>query len=207
MSENEIKLTAFKLVLCGDTSVGKTGICTSFLGLEFNENYLATIITEKWNALITLKNGETMKLIFYDASGTERVDSIILKNRKFVQGVILVFDLTNRQSLINVDGWLKGIKDYNPNIDIILFGNKCDKEENQWQVKREEAQEFAKKRNLEYFETSAKLGKGIKEGFNYISNAIYDRLERKKGIELKNREDDNNSGCPGGKTKKKNTNK
>ena len=75
------------------------------MNLEFDNEVIATIGVEKFETKFTLKNGEKIKLIFWDTAGEERFHSIALKSIKFVSGVIIVFDFTLRSSFENVKSW------------------------------------------------------------------------------------------------------
>ena len=116
-----------------------------------------------------------MKLIIWDTPGQERFRSVVLKHLKSFEGFVLVFDVTNRQSFENLEGWLKIIKENSEKKPIIcLFGNKVDVDEDKWTVKKEEIEEFVKIKGLEYYNVSAKNGIGFNEGINYLANKIYD---------------------------------
>jgi small GTP-binding protein len=203
MSESKIKRKAIKIAMLGDSQVGKTAICNSFMNIDFSDTTLSTIGTEKLECQMKIKNGEEIKVIIWDTAGQERFRSISLKTIKTVQGVIVVFDLMNKKSFENVVNWLNQINDNFQNISIILFGNKCDVDEEKWMVTREEAQKFADANKLKYFETSAKIKKNIQEGFENIVNTAYEKFEGSKGIKLGdvNKQEDN--GCCSGKKKRK----
>ena len=181
MSEGKIKRNAIKIAMLGDSMVGKTAICNTFMNIEFNDNNLSTIGLEKLESQITLKNGEEIKLIIWDTAGQERFRSIALKSIKTAQGVVIVFDLTKKTTFDNVVNWLKQINDnLSSNVSLVLFGNKCDIEEEKWEVSKDEILKFAKIKNLPYFETSAKTNINIKEGFESVVNAAYEKLEGNK---------------------------
>ena len=119
-------------------------------------------------------------VVFWDTVGQERFRSAVIKTIRFVNGIILVFDFTNRTSFKNLDIWLREIRDNFPDDTVIvLFGNKIDIEKEYWKVTIEEAKEYENKYNLILFETSAKENKGINEGFNYITNKAYSKVEKK----------------------------
>ncbi len=199
MSENKIKRNVIKIAMLGDSKVGKTAICQTYMNIEFCENNLSTIGIEKLESQIKLKNGEEIKLILWDTAGQERFHSIALNSIKTAQGVVVVFDFINRSSFDNVTRWLTEIKENLNNVCIVLFGNKCDLPENEWKVKREEAQKFADDKNIKFFETSAKINKGIKEGFEDIANDAYEKFEGSKNIVLdKNPEKKKKKNCCGG---------
>ena len=101
-----------------------------------------------------------------------------MNTARYCQGIILVFDFTRKNTLENLDYWLELIKENCfPSPNIVLFVNKKDINIENWEVTLEEVKSYAETRNLVYFETSAKTGQGIKEGFSYLANEIYDRLE------------------------------
>ncbi len=205
MAENKISLKVIKLALLGDTTVGKTAICYSMLNLHFAEDLLSTIGQEKLETKFVLKNGTEIKLVLWDTAGQERFHSMALKTLKAVQGVIIVFDVSIKKTFQSVNSWLNDIKDNLDNPCLVLFGNKIDKDKSEWEVTKEEVEEYAKSMNLEYFGTSAKTKKGLNEGFSYIVNKAYDRAERKQSISLKKEEEKFEivNGCFGKKKKRK----
>ena len=93
MFENKIKRKTIKFAILGDTSIGKTAIISSFLGIEFSDNFLVTIGREKNEITFKFKDNNEIKLIIWDSGGVERFGSIALGSLKNSQGIILVFDL------------------------------------------------------------------------------------------------------------------
>ena len=166
--------------MLGDSKVGKTSICNSYLNIELSNDYLLTIGKEKYDSKIKMKNGEEIKLIIYDTAGQEKYHSICLKALKSAQGVVVVFDLGDRKSFEHVNTWLQEIKENYHKVLIVLFGNKCDIDERE--VKTEEIQKFVKENNLTYYETSPKIKKGYSEGFEKLANDAYDRYTGNTGI-------------------------
>ena len=172
-----INLSAIKIALLGDSTVGKTAICNSFMKLEFSQDMLSTIGQEKIERKYNLKNGKEIKLVIWDTAGQERFHSIAIKALKSAQGVIIVYDVTKKETFDHVNNWLETIKEEMTEPNLILFGNKIDLENRE--VSFEDAEKYANKNNLKYFETSAKLNKGINEGFEYIINDSYKKAEDK----------------------------
>ena len=111
-----------------------------------------------------------MKVILWDTSGNERYRSLAIKNIKYSDGCIIVFDVTSKESFFSVSTWLDLIKVVYPNFLVILFGNKVDIDKSHWEVTNEEINKFIKEKNLKYFEVSAKNNIGINEGIEYIIN-------------------------------------
>jgi small GTP-binding protein len=204
MSDNKIDLTVLKVGLLGDSMVGKTSICNSYMGLEFNQDMLSTIGIEKLDKKITLKSGKEIKLILWDTAGQERFRSAALKAVRSAQGVVLVFDVTKKETFDNISDWMTQIKDNFKNPSVVLFGNKADIAEDKWEVKRDEIADFVKNNNFIYYETSAKTKKGLDDGFNFIANDIYEKLQANDNSQF-HIEDDNEyeivNGCFGKKKK------
>ena len=132
---------------------------------------------------ITLNDGNKIKLIIWDTAGQERFHSISLSTVKNSQGVILIFDLTNRQSFNDLNTWIDEIKQSTDKVSVLLFGNKCDIEKRK--VSEEEAKKFAKDNKIPYIETSAKLNINITEGFNMIANDAFKRFGNTNAHNLK----------------------
>jgi len=210
MADDNVSLKAIKIGLLGDSMVGKSTIVTKFINLDYTENLLATIGSDKYDTKFILENGKTIKLIIWDTAGQERFRSMALQALKAVHGIILVFDLTNKESFNNINNWLETIKESLNNSNLILFGNKADEDQKKWQVTREEAERFAEKLNMKYFETSGYKKIGLQEGFSSIVNDIYNKYKGGKediggggGVEIKKDDDEYVTGCFGKKKKKK----
>ena len=209
MAEEKVSLKAIKIALLGDSTVGKSTIVTKYLKLDYKDDLLATIGSDKYDSKFTLENGENIKLIIWDTAGQERFRSVALQALKAVQGIILVFDLTKRESFININNWLETVKENLHNPNLILFGNKADIKKEDWKVTSEEAKNFAVKLNMKYVETSAYTRQGLDEGFSSLINDTYNKVKGKNDdsgkIEIKkdNNEDEYVTGCFGKKKKKK----
>ena len=91
MAEDNVNFKAIKIALLGDSKVGKSTIANKYVKVDFKDDLLATIGSDRLETKLTLENGETIKLIIWDTAGEERFRSIALKALKAVQGVILDF--------------------------------------------------------------------------------------------------------------------
>ena len=212
MAEEKISLKVVKLALLGDSAVGKTALCHALLNLDFSEDALASIGIDRLETKYPLKNGKEIKLILWDTAGQERFRSMAKQTLRAVQGIVVVFDVTSKRTFENVNLWLEDIKECIDNPCLVLFGNKADMPNEKWKVTKEEAEQYAKKMNLQYFETSAKTKQGLDEGFSFIVNKAYDTAKAQQGIiidddEQKEEEDEYVNGCFGKKKKKKKKNK
>ena len=191
MNEDKIKIKAIKISLLGDSSVGKTAICYSFLNIEFGEGAILTVGIDKLDSNFTLKNNQKIKLIIWDTAGQERFQSLALRTLKTSHGVILVFDVSNRNSFININKWLEKIDEQFNNPCIVLFGNKVDLDKSKWQVTEEEIKQLVTAKKIAYFETSAKTRINIDEGFSYIANEAYDKIAGKISENITIKTDEN----------------
>ena len=211
MADDNINRTVIKIALLGDSRVGKSTIVNKFINLDFKDDLLSTIGSDRFETKFTLKNGEKIKLIIWDTAGQERFRSIALKALKAVQGVILVFDLSKRETFENVNKWIETANENLKTPNLVLFGNKADLDKTMWKVTKEEAEDFAQKLNMKYFETSAKTRQGLEDGFSSITNDTYNRIKDTKdgegGVQIKKDDDDEYVvGCFGKKKKKKKKN-
>jgi small GTP-binding protein len=194
--QDDVKRTAISISIFGETAVGKTCICSTFLGLEFREEHLTTVGIEKMSSTIVTESGEELKLKLWDTAGQERFKSVSVKNLRYSQAAVVVFDLTVKETFNKVTDWLKEIRDYSPKMPVGLFGNKSDLVEER-QVKQEDIDDLCKREDLEYFETSARNNTGIKEGFAKIASMAFKSLGTlpTKGQKLNNKKKKKKSKC------------
>ena len=97
MEENKNNISVIKIGLLGNTTVGKTAILNSIMSLEFNEDMLMTIGSVKLEMKFKLKNDKDIKLVFWDVCGAERQRPIAMKCMRSVQGIILIFNFTQKK--------------------------------------------------------------------------------------------------------------
>ena len=165
----------FKILIIGDSSVGKSNILLRYTDNIFHDTFLPTIGVDFKVRQIELLN-KKIKLNIWDTAGQERFKTITATYYKGSLGIILVFDITEPESFENINMWMGEVaKHASSNVVKLLIGNKCDLEEKR-KVSREEAEEFAKSHNIKYIECSAKSDVNIKEAFDEISKQIYNVL-------------------------------
>ena len=172
--DEKLDFAKIRIGLLGDAEVGKTSIMKSLIDEEFDSECLPTIGLDKFEKKECLEGGKEIKLIVWDTSGQERFRSLALKALKHIDGIVLVFDVTNKQSFDNLDEWIAIIRKNFLNPIVILCGNKVDLDKQEWEVDKEEIERLAKCENWKYFEISAKDMIGIDDGFSYLVNKIYD---------------------------------
>lgn len=169
------------IILIGDTTVGKTALISRYAVNTFQENYRATVGIDYYQKEEEI-NDEKIKVNIWDTAGQERYQGLSKSFYKRGNGIILTYDVTNRESFNHLKKWIDSIMTFkNENARIIIVGNKIDLVR---QVNKEDAVELAKKYKYKYFETSAKTSKGVNECFLYLINKINKQDEEDAEISI-----------------------
>ena len=164
----------YKIIIIGDTCVGKSNILSRYLKDEFREDSKSTVGVELGTKFLKVKD-VGIKIQIWDTAGQERYKSITSSYYKGSHGCFIVYDITNESSFENVDKWYQQAqKEASKDVSIILVGNKCDLEE-QRKVSKEKGEEKAKQFNIPFFETSALSKIKIDDIFNEMVNNIFER--------------------------------
>jgi len=164
----------FKLLLIGDSGVGKSSLLLRFTDNTFTENYTSTIGVDFKIRTVTL-DGKSIKLQIWDTAGQERFRTITSSYYRGAHGIIIVYDITDKASFTNVKQWMGEIDRYaNTNVKKLLIGNKADAD--QKAVTFAEGNEYAASLGLSFKETSAKTAVGVEEAFLVIIKQIKDKL-------------------------------
>ena len=167
--EKQAKLLQFKFLILGEGAIGKSSIIERYWNNSFSGNYLATIGVDVRKKRLEINNHD-IDIAINDTAGQERFRSITKMFYKGADGILVGFDLTNKDTFNHINYWIEQIetnksKDYP--ISIVLFGNKCDATE-KIEVKEDEIESLKEKYNFEYFATSAKDGTNVKNAFEYL---------------------------------------
>lgn len=154
----------FKLLLIGDSGVGKSCLLLRFADHTYTESYISTIGVDFKIRTIEL-DGKTIKLQIWDTAGQERFRTITSSYYRGAHGIIVVYDVTDLESFNNVKQWLNEIDRYAcENVNKLLVGNKCDQVSKK-AVEYETAKEFADKLEIPFLETSAKAATNVEKAF------------------------------------------
>ena len=130
-------------------------------------------------------DGKKVKLQIWDTAGQERFKNIQASYYKGANGVLVVYDITNRESFEHLNSWLIEIeKNGNKNVYKLLIGNKADLED-QRTITKEEGQEFASINGMDFFETSAKTAYQVQEAFVQLTKDIIRTVSKEKNLEKK----------------------
>ena len=183
MDIKNLEIFEYKIILVGDPGVGKTSIMTKFVSNEFQNTYLSTIGVEFKSKEIHINNNTCARLKIWDTCGQEKFRAITRQYFKNSEGVFVVFDLTNKETIKKLDIWMKDIKD---NIDndyfIFLIGNKSDIKDRDLTI-AEEAKQFAINKKINYYEVSAKTGSGIYNIFEKMASKLINKKKIEKSKE------------------------
>ena len=164
----------YKVIIVGDTAVGKSNILSRYVKDEFSSNSKSTVGVELGIKFLKIKNTKT-KIQIWDTAGQERYRAITSSYFKGSNGCFIVYDITNEASFNNIENWYEQIqKETSQEIPILLVGNKCDLEEER-KVPIEKGKEKAKNLNCAFFETSALKKINIDKIFEELVNNIYEK--------------------------------
>ncbi|XP_004639099.1 ras-related protein Rab-27A [Octodon degus] len=177
-----------KFLALGDSGVGKTSVLCQYTDGKFNSKFITTVGIDFREKRVVYRatgpdgavgRGQRIHLQLWDTAGQERFRSLTTAFFRDAMGFLLLFDLTNEQSFLNVRNWISQLQThaYCDNPDIVLCGNKSDLED-QRAVEEEEARALAEKYGIPYFETSAADGTNISPAIEALLDLIMRRMER-----------------------------
>eukprot|EP01120_Amphizonella_sp_Union-15-10_P000750 TRINITY_DN1077_c0_g1_i2.p1 TRINITY_DN1077_c0_g1~~TRINITY_DN1077_c0_g1_i2.p1 ORF type:complete len:227 (-),score=38.09 TRINITY_DN1077_c0_g1_i2:90-770(-) len=172
----------YKIVLIGDSAVGKSNLISRFTKNEFNLETRSTIGVEFATRSICTE-GKIIKAQIWDTAGQERYRAITSAYYRGAVGALLVYDIAKLSTFVNVERWLQELRDHaSKDIVIMLVGNKCDLKHLR-EVPIEEARKFAETHDLSFVETSALDSTNVQLAFTNILSEIYHYLNVKPRIE------------------------
>lgn len=167
----------YKLIIVGDSNVGKTALITKFINKTFDYDYQLTIGVEVGTKVILL-NDKKIKLQIWDTAGQEKFRALTKSYYKNAHGVILCYSITDLDSYYNVTEWLSVIYDLlDDDTPIILVGTKSDLKSLR-QISTEIAENYANKKKLLFAEVSSKTGRSVDECFIALTMKIYESNKR-----------------------------
>ncbi|RAL52263.1 unnamed protein product [Cuscuta campestris] len=165
----------FKLLLIGDSGVGKSCLLLRFADDSYLDSYISTIGVD-FKIRTVEQDGKTIKLQIWDTAGQERFRTITSSYYRGAHGIIIVYDITDQESFNNVKQWLNEINRYaSDNVNKLLVGNKSDLTENR-AVSYDTAKAFADEIGIPFMETSAKGSYNVEQAFMAMSANIKKRM-------------------------------
>jgi len=167
----------FKLLLIGDSVVGKSCLLLRFADNTYTDSYISTIGVDFKTRTLDI-DGKTVKLQIWDTAGQERFRTITSSYYRGAHGIIVVYDVTDKVSFNNVKQWLGEIDRYAcQSVNKLLVGNKADLVEKKV-VDYNESKEFADSLGISFLETSAKSAQNVEEAFLTMTRQIKERVSR-----------------------------
>lgn len=172
----------FRLILIGDSTVGKSSLLKYFTDGKFAELSDPTVGVDFFARLIEVEDGRRIKLQLWDTAGQEKFRSITKSYYRNSVGALLVYDITNRKSFEHIPRWMAEAKRHiEPHRPVFaLVGCKLDlvkSNSHAREVTEEEAAEFAQNHSIPHIETSARTGHGVEVAFRSVTQEVYDRIQ------------------------------
>jgi len=165
----------FKLLLIGDSGVGKSCLLLRFADDTYTESYISTIGVDFKIRTIEME-GKTIKLQIWDTAGQERFRTITSSYYRGAHGIIIVYDCTDKESFSNVKHWMQEIEKYaSDSVNKLLVGNKNDLASKKV-VSYDEAKELADSLGIRFLETSAKNAHNVEQAFQVMAGEIKKRV-------------------------------
>ena len=164
----------YKILLLGDSTVGKTCFLLRYVDDSFLDLHMATIGLDYRLKTMILENQQIVKVQLWDTAGQDKFRAITRNYYKGASGIILIFDVTNINSYENIKKWIIEIKEeISDKVSIVLIGNKIDNV-NGRKITREQGDKLAGEIGVKFFETSAKTGEGINESVFFLVKKIFE---------------------------------
>ncbi|KAK2704320.1 ras-related protein Rab-8A-like [Artemia franciscana] len=168
----------FKLLLIGDSGVGKTCILFRFSEDAFNSTFISTIGIDFKIRTIEI-DGKRIKLQIWDTAGQERFRTITTAYYRGAMGIMLVYDITNERSFENIKNWVRNIEEHaSSDVEKMILGNKCDMNDRR-QVSKERGEQLALEYGIRFMETSAKASINVENAFITLARDIKLKTEKK----------------------------
>jgi Ras-related protein Rab-8A len=168
----------FKLLLIGDSGVGKTCVLFRFSEDAFNSTFISTIGIDFKIRTIEL-DGKKIKLQIWDTAGQERFRTITTAYYRGAMGIMLVYDITNEKSFDNIRNWIRNIEEHaTSDVEKMVLGNKCDMNDRR-QVSKDRGSALALENGMKFMETSAKASINVEEAFVTLARDIKAKMDKK----------------------------
>ena len=196
-TSNEVEFV-FKILLLGDSEVGKSCFLMRYSDNVFVENYITTKGLDYKLKSVKLDSGKTIKVQLWDTAGQDKYRTIAKNYFKGSHGILLLYDVTKQSSFQNIRDWIQDIREeVSQKAIIFLIGNKIDLVDKR-KISKEKGIELAEEYKLPFFEASAKSGENVDEVFKALYKKIsevYGDLEKEMGTKLNKRKKNKRKCC------------
>ncbi|XP_055377564.1 ras-related protein Rab-8A [Condylostylus longicornis] len=172
-------VSTYKVLVLGDSNVGKTCIVHRYCDEKYYDTYISTIGIDFKQKLINL-DGVPIKLQIWDTAGQERFRTLTTAYYRGAMGILLMYDVTNLESYNNLSYWLRNIQENaSPDVVKVLAGNKCECTASQRMVDKDKGEKIAETFDMPFFEVSCKQNINIEEVFITLARKIREQRERR----------------------------
>jgi small GTP-binding protein len=161
-----------KLVLLGDSGVGKSSIAMRYVNNVFSEAFEVTIGGGYLQQIVRLRDGSSLKLDIWDTGGQERYRALLQLYYRDADAALITYDVSNARSLENCEYWVNELRRTEENCILCLVANKIDLPAEEKKVEQRAAHEFVEKFGMIHFETSAKTGENVNKLFEAVAQEI-----------------------------------
>ena len=166
----------YKILIMGDTNVGKTSLLLRYTENDFSSEGIATLGVDVKNKFLSYEQ-KKIRLDIWDTAGQERFKGLAKSYIKGGHGFVFVFSLTDKNSFYNLKTWINDVKSISSNTyKMIVIGNKNDCK-NVREITEKNLNDFKEKYDVKVFEASAKTGEGVEEAFNALVQLLYECQE------------------------------
>ena len=180
------KIEEIKIITLGNSAVGKTSFIVQYTENKYYSEYMTTLGVDYKQKKIQLKNGKDIYLRIFDTAGQERFRSVSASFIKKADGIILIYDISSKDSFKSIGNWMEDIKDIGKDkIPVILVGNKCDLPDEKRVISQKEGEEKAEEFKIPFYETSCKDVINIKEVFEKLVEDISSKGNKNSAKEIK----------------------
>jgi small GTP-binding protein len=180
-ANSDVLEAGLKIILVGDTAVGKSCICNRIINSAYNENVKATVGCDYFEKDFPLPEGRSIKLSIWDTAGQERFRGLASSYYKKARGIIICYDITRKSSFTKISYWMEEIESFAPaDTPLFLLGCKLDLE-NRRQIELADAQKFASRYGFAHFEEVSALESvdDIREFFEVVVQKMLEKGESK----------------------------
>ena len=179
-NQNQNKIYEAKVITLGDSGVGKTNFIFRFIDDKFSLNYFSTYGIDAKFKNVKLDNGCEIKFKIFDTAGQERFKSISTNYIKKANGILLMYDISDKNSFNNIGNWMATIKENaGSKMSILLIATKCDLK-NERVISKEDGENLAKEYGIHFYETSSKDNINIQKAFYDIAEQVIEKDKGKK---------------------------
>lgn len=168
-----------KIVLLGESGVGKSSIAMRYVNNTFSEAFEVTIGGGYLQQIVRLREGASLKLDIWDTGGQERFRSLLQMYYRDADAALITYDVTNDKSLECCEYWVNELRNNEEDCLLFLVGNKIDFPPEERRVDTKRAESFAESNGMIWFETSAKSGENVNKLFERVAQEIYNKTTAK----------------------------